>query len=178
MLTGVSAGALTSASTDAVNGSQLFTANERVAAAFGTTLDGTGQLIAPSYTIQGSVFNNVGGAFNAVDNALTNLTTGINNGSIGLVQQNPGTKVITVGASTDGTVVNMAGTAGDRLLTGVWARVPLGDQHGCGERQPVIRHQPAGRHTGQSGRNQHHRYRNAQLDGGRHLGIRTVCEGQ
>ena len=130
VLTGVSAGALTSSSTDAVNGSQLFTANERVAAAFGTTLDGNGQLVAPSYTIQGSVFNNVGGAFNAVDSALTtnknsisNLQNQINNGSIGLVQQDAGTKVITVGANTNGKVVNFAGTAGDRLLTGVSAGV-------------------------------------------------------
>src|SRR5205085_10183288 len=124
VLTGVSAGALTAGSTDAVNGSQLLTANQRVAAAFGTTLDGAGQLNAPSYTIQSVAFNNVGSAFGAVDNALTtnknnisNLQNQINNGSIGLVQQNPSTRVITVGATRDGTAVNVAGTAGNRQIT-------------------------------------------------------------
>src|SRR5204863_7572667 len=59
VLTGVAAGALSASSTDAVNGSQLLTANQRVAAAFGTTLDGSGQLNAPSFTIQSVAFNNV-----------------------------------------------------------------------------------------------------------------------
>src|SRR5206468_444320 len=86
----VAAGALSSTSTDAVNGSQLLTANQRVASAFGTTLDGSGQLNAPNYTIQSVAFNNVGSAFGAVDNALTtnknnisSLQNQINNGSIG-----------------------------------------------------------------------------------------------
>jgi autotransporter adhesin len=119
-LTGVAAGALTSASTDAVNGAQLLTANQRVADAFGTTLT-NGQLNAPDYTIQTAHYNNVGSAFGAVDSAISNLKSQIGNGSIGLVQQNSGTRVLTVGASTDGTVVNMAGTAGNRQVTGVAA---------------------------------------------------------
>jgi autotransporter adhesin len=120
-LTGVAAGALTSASTDAINGGQLYTANQRVAAAFGTTLDSNGQLNAPSYTIQGTAYDNVGSAFSAVDNAFSSLQTQISGGSIGLVQQNATTRVISVGGATDGTTVNVSGTAGDRTVTGVAA---------------------------------------------------------
>ena len=115
----VADGTIASGSTDAVTGGQLFTANQRVAAAFGTTLDANNQLVAPSYTIQGTAYNNVGGAFGAVDSALTTLSTQINDGTIGLVQQNPMTRTITVGAATDGTVVNVAGTQGNRVITGV-----------------------------------------------------------
>ena len=69
-LTGISAGTLSAASTDAVTGAQVFTANQRVAAAFGTTLDGANQINAPSYTIQGTSYGNIASAFTAVDTAL------------------------------------------------------------------------------------------------------------
>ena len=49
-------GTIASGSTDAATAGQLYTANQRVAAAFGTTLDGSGQLVAPSYTIQGTAY--------------------------------------------------------------------------------------------------------------------------
>ncbi|MCP3368240.1 YadA-like family protein [Bradyrhizobium cajani] len=64
-------GTIASGSTDAVNGGQLYTANQRVAAAFGTTLDASGQLVAPSYTIQGTAYDNAASAFSAVNAALT-----------------------------------------------------------------------------------------------------------
>ena len=125
-LTGVGEGALTSASTDAVNGAQLLTANERIAAAFGSTLDANGQLNAPSYTIQGTAYDNIGGAFGAVDTwmtayaaSLTSLQTQLGSGAIGLVQQNTTTRVITVGASTDGDTIDVSGTSGNRTVTGV-----------------------------------------------------------
>ena len=75
-VSGVAAGALTSGSTEAVNGAQLFTANQRVAAAFGggAGLDGTGQLTAPSYTVQGVTFDNVGGALAALNSAVAGGT--------------------------------------------------------------------------------------------------------
>ncbi len=129
-LTGVSAGAIAAASTDAINGDQFLTANQRVAAAFGggAGLDANGQLVGPSYTIQGTAYNNVGSAFSAVDtkltstaNNVTNLQNQINSGSIGLVQQDPATRAITVGAATDGASINVAGTAGNRTVTGVAA---------------------------------------------------------
>jgi trimeric autotransporter adhesin len=126
----VADGTIGTGSTDAITGGQLMTANQRVAAAFGSGagLDANGQLMAPSYTIQNVAYNNVGSAFGAVDSALSTdatsiagLQTQVNNGSIGLVQQNAATRDITVGAATDGTVVNMAGTAGNRTVTGVAA---------------------------------------------------------
>ena len=47
-------GTIADGGTDAINGGQLFTANQRVAAAFGggAGLDVNGQLTAPSYTVQ------------------------------------------------------------------------------------------------------------------------------
>lgn len=125
----LAAGTLSSASTDAVNGSQLYTANQRVAAAFGAAFDtSTGVMSAPNYTIQGVAYDNVGSAFGAVDSALTanatsisNLQAQVNTGSVGLVQQNSTTRTVTVGASTDGTVVDVSGTSGNRTVTGVGA---------------------------------------------------------
>lgn len=65
-----------SKSTDAVNLSQLYP--------LATALGGgasfmNGLFTAPTYTIQGSNYNNVGGTFAAVDSKLTNLQTQINN---------------------------------------------------------------------------------------------------
>ena len=77
-----------------------------------------GTVTNPTYTIAGNSYNNVGGALDGVDAAITNLT----NGTTGLVQQSggaPGTGQITVGANTGGTVVNVAGTEGNRTVTGV-----------------------------------------------------------
>ncbi|TRW16875.1 YadA-like family protein [Glacieibacterium frigidum] len=95
-VTGVTAGALNDTSTDAVNGAQLFATNSQ------TTINTTN--IAGNTT------------------AITNLTTNINNGTVGLVQQtggSPGNGPITVGATTGGTTINVAGTGGDRIITGV-----------------------------------------------------------
>ena len=130
ILTGVSAGALSANSSDAVNGGQLLTANQRVAAAFGggAGLDANGQLTAPSYAILGNTYDNVGSALGALNTQVTsnttsidNLQTQVSNGSIGLVQQNATTRVISVGGSTDGAVVNVSGSAGNRTVTGVAA---------------------------------------------------------
>ena len=88
-VTGVTAGAVTAGSTDAVNGAQLFATNANV-----TTNT----------------------------SSITNLTTNITNGTVGLVQQTggaPGNGDITVGATTGGTTINVAGTGGDRIITGV-----------------------------------------------------------
>ena len=52
------------------------TANQRVAASFGggATLDVNGELTPPSYTIQGTGYNNVGSAFAALDSALNTIS--------------------------------------------------------------------------------------------------------
>lgn len=78
LLHNVGPGNITSSnSTDAVNGGQLYTTNQKVAA--------------------------------------------LQNGSIGLVQQDQATRTISVGKSTDGAVVDFTGTNGARRLTGLSA---------------------------------------------------------
>ncbi|MDI9690747.1 hypothetical protein, partial [Burkholderia cenocepacia] len=56
-----------------------------------------------------------------VGDAIENISNSLVHGSIGLVQQDDVTRDITVAKDTDGTTVNFAGTAGDRVLTGVGA---------------------------------------------------------
>jgi autotransporter adhesin len=64
-------------STDAVNGGQLMTANQRVAATFGAGagLDLNGQLTAPSYSILGGTYNNVGAALAALNSQAVYVQT-------------------------------------------------------------------------------------------------------
>jgi len=142
-LTNMAAGRLSTSSTDAVNGSQLNATNVAVTAVDGAVdrlgsdaasrLGGgstyeasTGVLAAPTYNVGGKTANNVGDALTSVDGRVgqvdqrvTNLGDQLNNGSIGLVQQNATTRNITVAKDTDGNQVSFAGTAGDRVLTNV-----------------------------------------------------------
>jgi trimeric autotransporter adhesin len=101
-------GTIASGSTDAVNGGQLFTANQRVAAAFGggAGLDGNGQMTAPSYTIQSVAYNNVGSALSAVNSALSSIS-GFSNyarvNSSGPAANASGTDAIAVGSNAQAT---------------------------------------------------------------------------
>ncbi|MFD1998475.1 YadA family autotransporter adhesin, partial [Paraburkholderia dipogonis] len=52
---------------------------------------------------------------------ISNLTNNMNNGSVGLVQQDAATRNITVAKDTDGAAVDFTGKAGTRKLTGVSA---------------------------------------------------------
>ncbi len=88
-ITNLQAGALSAASTDAVNGAQLYATNQNVAS-------------------------------NTAD--ITNLNSALNaftSGSAGMVEQDPLTQALTVGANLGGGTVNFAGSAGARVLTGV-----------------------------------------------------------
>ncbi|QIO10242.1 hypothetical protein G8D99_15320 [Acinetobacter lanii] len=90
-LTNVKDGEVSQGSKDAVNGGQL-------------------------WNVQQQVDRNT--------NDITNIQTdiqNINNGKSGLVQQENSTAQITVGKDTGGTSVNIKGTDGDRVLTGVAA---------------------------------------------------------
>jgi S-ribosylhomocysteine lyase LuxS involved in autoinducer biosynthesis len=129
-VTGVAAGAVNATSVDAINGSQLYGTSSSVANALGggSTVNPDGTISAPSYSVGGTTVGNVGDAVTNIDGRTTQNTTEITNvqnqladGSIGLVQQDASTRDITVGKDTDGTVVNMAGTAGNRTVTGVAA---------------------------------------------------------
>ncbi|MFC0694085.1 YadA-like family protein [Paraburkholderia humisilvae] len=129
-ITNVKAGAVGAASTDAINGAQLYGEASSVATALGggAAVNTDGTIKAPTYTVQGQTTSDVGSALAAIDTAttgnttsITNLTNNINNGKIGLVQQDASTKTITVAKATDGTTVDFTGTAGARQLKGVSA---------------------------------------------------------
>ncbi|WP_254626866.1 YadA-like family protein [Acinetobacter seifertii] len=87
----VANGTIAEGSKDAVNGGQL-------------------------WTVQQQVDKNTGD----ISNLQTDISN-INNGKSGLVQQADKDAAITVGKDTGGTQVNVAGTAGDRTVTGVKA---------------------------------------------------------
>ncbi|SDR54829.1 YadA-like family protein [Paraburkholderia tuberum] len=136
-ITNVAAGTLSASSTDAVNGSQLYGTASSVAQALGggSTVNADGTISAPSYAVGGTTVHSISDAVTNIDgrttqNAsdiaqntanITNVQNQLADGSVGLVQQDATTRDITVAKDTDGTVVNMAGTAGDRTVTGVAA---------------------------------------------------------
>ncbi|AIR62039.1 hypothetical protein LH23_15670 [Cedecea neteri] len=95
-LIGVTAGTLSAASTDAVNGSQLFATNNQVST-------NTGNIAANTANIAGNT------------TSINNLT----NGTVGLVKQDQTTQAISVAGDKAGTSVSIAGTAGNRTLSGV-----------------------------------------------------------
>jgi len=119
-LTGVAPGAVTAASTDAVNGSQLYTASNSVASALGggAGVGANGAVTAPSYTVQGGTYDNVGGALGAVDTSLTTLNSAVNGGGIKYFHANStgadgqalGTNSVAVGPKA------LANNAGDVAL--------------------------------------------------------------
>jgi autotransporter adhesin len=98
----VAAGTLAATSTDAVNGAQLYATNAQVSSNT-TSIAGLDARVAQ----------------NASD--ITNLASVINNGSMGMVQQDLTTRTITVAKNLDGAVVDFTGTSGARQLTGVSA---------------------------------------------------------
>lgn len=131
------------ANTDSVNFGQLKNTAQSTAKAIGggSALNSDGTISAPSFALTNAnsingtsgAATDVGTAFGTVDAALgklnsnvtqntadiANLNTGLTNGTLGLVQQDPTTRTITVAKSTDGTVVDMTGSQGARTVTGV-----------------------------------------------------------
>ncbi|MBR7983205.1 YadA-like family protein [Burkholderia cenocepacia] len=131
-LTGVAAGEVSAASNEAVNGAQLHGVSASVASAIGggATVNPDGSISAPSFTVgDGSggtkIVNSVGDAVTNLDGRMTTnegglkkLSEQLENGSLGLVQQNSA-GTITVGALAGGTSVNFTGADGARVLSGV-----------------------------------------------------------
>jgi autotransporter adhesin len=76
-LANLAAGAVTSTSSDAINGSQLYQTANSVAGALGggAAIAKDGTITAPAYEITGSTYNNVGDALAAVDTQLGNINT-------------------------------------------------------------------------------------------------------
>lgn len=96
----VAAGTLAATSTDAVNGSQLFATNTKV-------------------TNNTTAITNLGNQVTQIDGRVTNIEGDLNDGSIGLVRQDPGTGAITVASASGGTSVDFTGADGPRVLRGV-----------------------------------------------------------
>ncbi|ONR54444.1 hypothetical protein A8E12_04165 [Burkholderia cenocepacia] len=134
-LTGITAGDITAASSDAVNGSQLHGVANSVASAIGggSTVNADGSISAPTFTVGdgsggtkivnsvGDVVTNLDGRTTTNEGDIKKLADDIGSGMMGLVQQaNPGDD-ITVGANTDGAAVNFSGKTGTRKLTGITA---------------------------------------------------------
>ncbi len=135
-LSGVKDGELSQTSTEAVNGSQLFKANESLTTVTNnlkTVAENTSKYfggstdvlagIEPTFLIQGETYRNVFDAFTGVNTSINNIDNKIiemkeNN----LVQQDKGTNIITIGAKTAGTEINIAGYASvARSISGVKA---------------------------------------------------------
>ncbi|WP_430507215.1 YadA family autotransporter adhesin [Burkholderia sp. BCCCDS15] len=132
-LTGITAGDVSAASTDAVNGSQLHGVSDSVASAIGggTMVNPDGSISAPSFTVGdgsggttivhsiGDVVTNLDGRTTTNEGAISKLADQLGSGTIGLVQQEPTSGAITVGAGVGGSTVNFAGSGGLRTLSGV-----------------------------------------------------------
>lgn len=99
--------------TDAVNLRQLRSVGTNLATSLGGGSNfslATGAFTAPSYVIGGTTYRDVGSAINAIGAAAPASSL--------VAQAAPGAP-ITVGVATDGTLVSIRGTVGDRVLTGV-----------------------------------------------------------
>nr|KVA04084.1 transporter [Burkholderia sp. NRF60-BP8] len=132
-LIGVDAGEVSATSNEAINGSQLHGVSQSVASAIGagSQVNPDGSISAPSFTVGDgnggtTTVHNVGDAVTNLDGRVTNNEGAITNinqqlaaGQIGLVQQDPTTGAITVGATTGGSSISFAGTGGARTLSGV-----------------------------------------------------------
>nr|WKF59946.1 Autotransporter adhesin UpaG [Paraburkholderia busanensis] len=110
LLANVAPGQLTSNSRDAVNGAQLYNVASSAAAALGggATVNTSGQISKPTYTLGGNTFNDVGSALAAVD---AKATTGSVNG---VVYDTSAHDMLTLGnAGTPVTIANVAAATSD-----------------------------------------------------------------
>nr|WP_246641635.1 YadA family autotransporter adhesin [Paraburkholderia edwinii] len=80
-ITNVKAGAVNATSTDAVNGSQLYSVSTSIADAIGggSTVNADGTISAPSYTVDGTTVHNIGDAITNIDERTTINSTAISN---------------------------------------------------------------------------------------------------
>lgn len=110
--------------TDATNLSQLKPVVDALGGDAAVNADGT--VRGPSYKIDGKSFSNVGGALTNLDGRVNSLRvdvddlgTRLDNGTTGLVRQDPASLAISIGADKGGTSVSVAGANGTRALTGL-----------------------------------------------------------
>lgn len=124
--------------TDATNLSQLKPVVDALGGDAVVSTDGT--VRGPNYTIDGKSFNNIGNALTNLDGRVTtidgrvstvetdvksirtdvdDLGAQLDNGTTGLVRQDPASLAISIGADKGGTSVSVAGANGTRTLTGL-----------------------------------------------------------
>ncbi|WP_375624691.1 MULTISPECIES: Vomp family autotransporter [unclassified Bartonella] len=119
IISGVAVGKVSSDSTEAINGHQLFNYADNISKYFGgetDVIDG----FKPTFTVQDAKHDNVTDAFAAVDASITDIYTQINNATgNSLVQWDEGEKLITIGKVKDGTKIDITGTDGGRIIAGV-----------------------------------------------------------
>ncbi|WP_187147395.1 YadA-like family protein [Bartonella grahamii] len=131
-ITFLSAGNITKDSTDAINGSQIYSMSEMVGSYFGggAGYNKEGKWIAPTFKVKqiGSdghitdeTYQNVADAFSRVGNSFESVHNEINTMRSGsLVKQDEKTKVIKIGGEKDGTTITVADKdSKDRILSGV-----------------------------------------------------------
>ncbi len=151
-LTGVTAGAVSATSTDAINGTQLYTASKSVADAIGggSTVGSDGSITQPSFTVGNGaggtvVVRNVGDVVSNLDGRVTNnesaigdIRSELGSGALGLVRQASPSDTVTVAAASGGTTVNFTGTDGVRVLSGIGAGIGNNDAVSVGQLKSVI----------------------------------------
>ncbi|HBB6384947.1 TPA: YadA-like family protein [Escherichia coli] len=83
VITNVANGAVSATSSDAINGSQLYSTNKYIADALGgdAEVNADGTITAPTYTIANTDYNNVGEALDALDNNALLWDATANNGA-------------------------------------------------------------------------------------------------
>ncbi|WP_336288572.1 hypothetical protein, partial [Bartonella sp. CB60] len=135
-LTGVASGQVSANSSDAINGSQLYSVNNTLASYFGGGANfENGVWVAPKFEVvqldsKGVIgdkqsYNNVSGAFDGVNTAFTNLNSKIDNVRDTLkdnllIKQDKSNNIITIGNEVVGLVVDVANSGGvSRKITGV-----------------------------------------------------------
>ncbi|WP_375657948.1 Vomp family autotransporter [Bartonella sp. CL436QHHD] len=119
IISGVAVGKVSSDSTEAINGHQLFNYAANISEYFGgetNVIDG----IKPTFMVQNTKHSNVTDAFKDIDSSITDIYSQINNvTSNNLVKWDEGEKLITIGKEKGGTKINITGTDGGRTITGV-----------------------------------------------------------
>ncbi|MBX9403599.1 YadA family autotransporter adhesin [Lysobacter sp. BMK333-48F3] len=132
LLDNLAAGQIAAGSLQAVNGGQILAMGDSIASIFGGgSLFAGGTFGAPSFTVQGGSYANIGAAFAAVDASLTNLNTRIDNlppptsseprlaidGS-GNASVGAGTRAIAAGASAHAGGQHAVAVGGDAYAAG------------------------------------------------------------
>ncbi|CAJ0779132.1 hypothetical protein LMG18090_01033 [Ralstonia mannitolilytica] len=130
----MAAGAVSSTSTDAINGGQLYGVADSVASAIGggASVNADGSIKAPSFTLGdgkggtttvnnvGAVVTNLNGRVTSNETSITDLQKAVGSGTVGLVQQAAAGGKLTVGKDADGTEVDFTSKDGTgRKLTGL-----------------------------------------------------------